>query len=94
MPNVLIIGATRGLGAELAKAYASESLNLVYGTTRSAEAPKDFHENVKWIRNIDLMNSEVGGSLVNQLGLQGVGGGMVDNPIGAFDIVVSILVSF
>ncbi|KAG5944083.1 hypothetical protein E4U59_007646 [Claviceps monticola] len=46
MPSILIVGATRGLDASLAKRYASSDMdpsqaNTVYGTTRSDSAPLD-----------------------------------------------------
>src|SRR3712207_28179 len=41
MPVVLIVGATRGLGASLAKAYASEPTNQVLATARSSSPPED-----------------------------------------------------
>lgn len=88
MPTILIVGATRGLGASLAKAYATKANTTVFGTTRSASNPKDFPENVKWVNNIDLTSPECGGALVNQLGMQGVGAGMVDGAIKGFDVVV------
>jgi hypothetical protein len=39
MPTILIVGATRGLGAALANLYASSLSNTVFGTTRSASNP-------------------------------------------------------
>lgn len=86
MPNILIIGATRGLGASLAKAYAANSSNIVYGTTRSSSGPA--FENVKWVPNIDAMSPSIGKNLVNQLGLLGVGGGMVEGGVKGFDVVI------
>jgi NAD(P)-dependent dehydrogenase (short-subunit alcohol dehydrogenase family) len=90
MPSVLIIGATRGLGASLANTYASDPSNTVYGTTRSSTAPSDdkISKAVKWVPNIDLMSPAVGKTLVNQLGMLGVSGGMVETGIHGFDIVV------
>jgi NAD(P)-dependent dehydrogenase (short-subunit alcohol dehydrogenase family) len=90
MPNILIIGATRGLGASLANAYASEPSNTVYGTTRSSAAPSDdkISKAVNWVPNIDLVSPGVGKALVNQLGMLGVGGGMIEKGIHTFDIVV------
>ena len=87
MPNILIIGATRGLGASLANNYASEPSNTVYGTTRSSTGPSDdkISKAVRWVPNIDLMSPGVGKTLVNQLG---VGGGMIEKGIHGFDIVV------
>ncbi|EPE31941.1 NAD(P)-binding Rossmann-fold containing protein [Glarea lozoyensis ATCC 20868] len=89
MPNVLIIGATRGLGASLANAYASQPNTTVYGTTRAATAPKGPDEKIAWVPNIDVSDSGVGKRLVNQLGSLGVAGGMVggDSEVRGFDVV-------
>ncbi|KAI0013787.1 oxidoreductase [Xylariaceae sp. FL0662B] len=67
MASALIIGATRGLGATLAKAYASHPSTLVYGTTRSSTAPSGFPDHVKWLTHVDLMKSNVGEELTTQL---------------------------
>ncbi|KZL66062.1 oxidoreductase [Colletotrichum incanum] len=68
MSPILIVGATRGLGASLTKQYAVDAGNTVYGTTRSKEGPKDFPERVKWLPEIDLTDSKVGETIVSQLG--------------------------
>ena len=81
MPNVLIVGSTRGLGASLANAYASQPSTTVYGTTRSAEPPKGHHEGIKWAKSIDLNEKDAGKKLVEELGTLGVKGGI--------DVVVS-----
>lgn len=90
MVSVLIVGATRGLGASLANAYASDPSNVVFGTTRSAAGPTDdkISKKVNWIPHIDLMSPDVGGNLVNQLGTFGVGNRMVDGGVKGFDVVV------
>ncbi|KAK9416697.1 putative Oxidoreductase [Seiridium unicorne] len=67
MPSTLIVGATRGLGAELVKQYASQGSSSVYATSRSDSKPKGFSEDVKWLNNIDLTNPSVGDELVKQL---------------------------
>ncbi|CAK7200409.1 hypothetical protein SEUCBS139899_003104 [Sporothrix eucalyptigena] len=61
MSSVLIVGATRGLGASLVKKYAAAGWT-VYGTTRSAEGPKDgdFPASVKWVPSVDLTTKSVG----------------------------------
>ncbi|KAL0937371.1 short chain dehydrogenase reductase family superfamily [Colletotrichum truncatum] len=69
MSPVLIVGATRGLGASLIKQYAAKSGTTVYGTTRSKAGPeKGFPESVKWLPEIDLMKSDVADHLVSLLG--------------------------
>ncbi|TVY57843.1 putative oxidoreductase [Lachnellula suecica] len=80
MPNILIIGATRGLGASLANLYASTPSNKVYGTTRSAHAPKHHSSAITWVPHIDLSREGVGEALVK--GLQGV------KVEGGFEVVV------
>lgn len=87
--TVLIIGATRGLGASLANTYAAQPDTTVFGTTRSAKGPDGSNEKIVWVPDIDLMNSGVGQRLSNQLGTLGGGGGMVDGGVKAFDIVVN-----
>lgn len=67
MSHVLIVGATKGLGAELVKQYAARSETTVYGTTRGSEEPKGFPRNVKWIHGINMMDERVGDALVKQL---------------------------
>ena len=90
MPTILIIGATRGLGASLATTYASDSKNIVYGTTRSSSGPSEpkLSKDIKWVPHINLMSPSVGSSLVNQLGMLGLGGGMVEGGPKGFDVVV------
>ncbi|OLN96584.1 putative oxidoreductase [Colletotrichum chlorophyti] len=67
MSPILIVGATRGLGASLTKQYAADADNVVYGTTRSSDGPNGFPESVKWIPGIDLTDSKVGDKLVRLL---------------------------
>ncbi|KAF5684330.1 3-oxoacyl-reductase [Fusarium denticulatum] len=67
MAVILIVGATRGLGASLTKKYAEKSENTVYGTTRSSEGPKDSPSGVKWLSDIDLMQSNAGQKLASLL---------------------------
>lgn len=67
-PSVLIVGATRGLGAALTKLYGAQG-GPVYATTRSAEPPgsPDLPANVKWLTGIDLMSRDVGDKIVASL---------------------------
>lgn len=68
MSSILIVGASRGLGASLAKQYAStSSSNSVYGTARSSDTPTGFPDQVKWLTGIDLMKESVGDDIVKQL---------------------------
>jgi NAD(P)-dependent dehydrogenase (short-subunit alcohol dehydrogenase family) len=88
--HVLIIGATRGLGAALANEYAAQKDTVVFGTTRSASAPKGLHEKIVWVPHIDVSERDVGGKLVNQLGVLGGGGGMVEGGVKKLDVVVCL----
>lgn len=65
MPTVLIVGATRGLGLNLAKRYAARG-DTVYGTARS-EPPRDAPPEIKWIPNIDISEESAGSALVKSL---------------------------
>ncbi|KAJ4391025.1 hypothetical protein N0V93_004638 [Gnomoniopsis smithogilvyi] len=67
MVSVLVVGATRGLGASLVKQYASKSSNAVFGTARSTSTPNDLPKNVKWLHEVDLMKPNVGEKIVGQL---------------------------
>ncbi|KND89840.1 C-factor [Tolypocladium ophioglossoides CBS 100239] len=71
MSPILIVGATRGLGASLINQYASEVGALVYGTTRSNIIPSAFPAHVAWLPGVDLMESGVGDRLVELLLLAG-----------------------
>jgi NAD(P)-dependent dehydrogenase (short-subunit alcohol dehydrogenase family) len=85
MPNILIIGATRGLGASLVNQYARQEGTIVYGTTRSAEPPKKgLDERIVWVKSVDVSERDVGERLVSQLDSL-VGG------VKGFDVVVSYL---
>ena len=92
MPNILIVGATRGLGASLSNAYASQPHTTVFATTRAAHAPHGgkHNEKIVWVPNVDVSEEGVGKKLVNQLGMLGGGGGMTEGGIKGFDVVVSL----
>ena len=66
MSNVLVIGASRGLGASLVKKYADVSKNFVFATSRSAEAPKST-QNISYIPGIDVASESAGSTLVSRL---------------------------
>lgn len=67
--NILIVGASRGLGASLRHLYASQaSTTCVFATCRSSAPPEDSAESrVSWIPNIDVSQPNVGETLVSQL---------------------------
>lgn len=68
MSTILVVGATRGLGASLIKQYAATAANVVYGTARSNAIPSGFPEHVKWLNGVDLTKSSVGDDIVKLLG--------------------------
>ena len=65
MPTVLIVGATRGLGASLAKSYASQGAKVV-GTTRSADSPTST-SNIIYVPSIDVAEESAGSKLASHL---------------------------
>lgn len=68
--DILILGATRGLGASLRKLYASKSTTkTVYATTRAATPPSTTagESRVSWITDIDVSQPDVGQKLVSQI---------------------------
>ncbi|KAH8693713.1 oxidoreductase [Talaromyces proteolyticus] len=67
--NILIVGATRGLGASLATLYASlPSTSTVYTTTRSSKPPASpSHPKFRWLLNIDISQPDIGSTLTTQL---------------------------
>jgi hypothetical protein len=79
MSTVLIVGATRGLGASLTKFYAEQG-STVFATARSQDGPKGFPSSVKWLTGVDLMNPEVGNTITSQL---------IDKGLKSLDAVVS-----
>lgn len=66
MVSALIVGATRGLGASLAKRY-SQVANTVYATARSSTTRKDFPDSIQWLHGVDLLKPNVGDELAGQL---------------------------
>lgn len=64
MPNVLIIGATRGLGASLVRKYAADNSGTVFATSRSENAKFD-SKNVTVVPGIDLSLESAGAKLVS-----------------------------
>lgn len=67
--NILILGATRGLGASLRKLYAFKpSTKTVFATTRATAPPSATEEShVSWITGIDVSQPDVGQKLVSQI---------------------------
>ncbi len=66
MSNVLIVGASRGLGASLVNEYAANGKNSIYATSRSAKPPAST-EQVKYIPGIDIAKETAGQELVSHM---------------------------
>ncbi|CAI6336277.1 unnamed protein product [Periconia digitata] len=66
MPVVLIVGATRGLGASLVKSYANQPTNQILATARASSPPKDA-DNIAYIPNIDISSPEASKTLLDYL---------------------------
>lgn len=64
MPTALIVGATRGLGYELAKQYAEKGYTT-YGTARSS--PKDASKDINWITGVDIAEPSAGQTIADGL---------------------------
>lgn len=67
MSSVLIIGATRGLGASLVKAFAQDASTDVYGTSRSSSIPTEPNGDIHWITSIDVASESAGSKLADSL---------------------------
>lgn len=65
MVSVLIVGATRGLGASLTRQYAFHS-NTVYATARASSSAFEAR-NVQWLHGVDLEQPDVGDKLAGLL---------------------------
>ncbi|MCJ1274815.1 hypothetical protein MMC21_002613 [Puttea exsequens] len=63
--SVLIIGASRGLGASLVSKYASDGAH-VFGTSRSAP-PSESKPNVTYISGIDVAQEDAGQKIANAI---------------------------
>lgn len=77
--KVLIIGATRGLGASLSNLYAEQDKTIIYGTTRSSDEPKSsekqkLNEKIKWLKSVDVSERDVGTKIVEGLKAHGEDG--------------------
>ncbi|KZN84303.1 putative oxidoreductase [Penicillium chrysogenum] len=65
MTNVLILGATRGLGASLRTLYSAKTATHVFATSRSSNPEPS--PGVTWLTGIDISQPDVGQKLVSQL---------------------------
>ncbi|KAK3394058.1 oxidoreductase [Podospora didyma] len=63
MPRILIVGATRGLGAALVYRYAKHDWS-VYATARSSKPDTaSFPPQTKWLKEVDCAKSDVGDTI-------------------------------
>lgn len=67
--NIIILGATRGLGASLRKHYASNpTTKTVFATARANTPPETNPESrTTWLTDIDISQPDVGSKLTSQL---------------------------
>jgi NAD(P)-dependent dehydrogenase (short-subunit alcohol dehydrogenase family) len=68
MRNILVVGASRGLGHALVQYYAGKPSTTVYGTSRK-DPPRQGSSstNIKWLSNIDLTKPSAGPDLASQV---------------------------
>lgn len=66
MPTSLVIGASRGLGLELAKALHAKG-NTVFATVRSPPPPQTFPDGVNVIPSVDVGTEDAGKAVVEGL---------------------------
>jgi short-subunit dehydrogenase len=66
MPSTLIVGASRGLGLELAKALVSQGHD-VFATIRSAKSASSLPSSVHVIEGVDLSEESAGPTIVRGL---------------------------
>jgi len=65
MPNILVVGGTRGLGAALVRYYSEQPLTRVYATSRGDPPPGQ--SRVQWLTGVDLTKPECGSRIASQL---------------------------
>ena len=66
MSKVLIVGASRGLGFELAKQYAEKG-DHVFATARSDQYPNTGPINITYISGIDVAKEDAGSKIVSTI---------------------------
>ncbi|KAL1594071.1 hypothetical protein SLS59_009102 [Nothophoma quercina] len=71
MPVILIVGATRGLGASLVKLHASNADNYVFATARTSNPPAN-SKNVVYIPGVDIASPDAGKTVIRFLKNRGI----------------------
>ncbi|KAF1914594.1 hypothetical protein BDU57DRAFT_519677 [Ampelomyces quisqualis] len=66
MPTILVVGATRGLGASIVQFYAEDASNHVFATARTSNPPANT-KNVAYIPSIDIASPEASSILIHYL---------------------------
>ncbi|KZM28122.1 uncharacterized protein EKO05_0006788 [Ascochyta rabiei] len=66
MPVILVVGATRGLGASLVTLYASDPNNYVLATARTSNPPAN-SKNIVYVPGIDIASPEAGTRIIRFL---------------------------
>ncbi|KAH7071729.1 hypothetical protein FB567DRAFT_584355 [Paraphoma chrysanthemicola] len=66
MPTILVVGATRGLGASIVKTYAANPDNRVLATARSSNPPANA-QNIAYISGIDIAEPDASSKLLQYL---------------------------
>lgn len=72
LPTALVIGASRGLGLELARSLQARGSN-VYATVRSPPKAGTFPDGVKVIEGVDVGEEKAGETII-----RGMGGAKLD----------------
>ncbi|KAF1347389.1 NAD(P)-binding protein [Lizonia empirigonia] len=73
MPVILVVGATRGLGASLVKLYASDPNNYVLATARTSNPPAN-GKNIIYIPGVDIASPDAGSKVIRFLNTRGISG--------------------
>lgn len=71
MPTILVVGATRGLGASIVQEYAADVNNHVLATARASKPPSST-KNITYIPSIDLESPEAGSNVLKFLETQSI----------------------
>ncbi|KAH7066981.1 hypothetical protein BKA63DRAFT_132208 [Paraphoma chrysanthemicola] len=66
MPTILVVGATRGLGASIVKTYAASPDNCVLATARTSNPPAN-SKNIAYISGIDIAEPDASSNLLQYL---------------------------